>query len=188
MKKPNVLIKNFKTFDGHEGYGMNCDVYIEGVKCLHAHDSGNGGCTEFDLLAYGSKNPEQVKSLVKELNAYLDAQPPKPWVIGNETMKDKDGNIKMRKETLEDFVNELTYEAERLKAERKRQKQMLTGILFGVPNADIYSRIDYKQPLTVITKLNILSLQARVDRIKREYCINGVVILNTNLKELGINF
>jgi len=188
MKKPNVLIKNFKTFQGHEGYGMNCDVYIEGVLCLHAHDNGNGGCLDINGLAYGSKDPERVMSLIRDLNQYLEEQPEKPWLIGGEQMKDKDGNLKMHKETLEDFINELTYEAERLKEQKKFQKQMLNCILFGVPNADTYQRYKFSISLVEFAKTNRSALQSKVDRIKSEYCTEGRIILNTNLKELGINF
>jgi hypothetical protein len=137
-------------------------------------------------MAYGSKDPERVMFLIKTLNEYLEAQPPKPWVIGTKQMKHEDGTVWMRKETLEDFVNELTYEEERKKAEKKRQKQMLNGILFGMPNADTYQRVKFSVSLVEFAKINRSALQSKVDRIKAEYCTEGRVILNTNLKALGI--
>ena len=33
MDKPNVQLKKVKTFIGMDGYGLNADVYINGVHC-----------------------------------------------------------------------------------------------------------------------------------------------------------
>ena len=60
---------------------------------------------------------------------------------------------------------------------------MQKAILFGVPNADRYSYIDFKQPLT---KVPTMLLQSNVNKIIAKHCTNGEVILNTNLKALGI--
>ena len=31
MKKPIVLLRNVRTFEGHDGLGLNADVWIDGV-------------------------------------------------------------------------------------------------------------------------------------------------------------
>lgn len=182
MKKPNVVLKNVKFHEGHEMQGVNADVLINGLKCIHIRDDGNGGCLDIDILTYGSKNPEQIKNNVKELNEYVDSLPEKPLDFGHGAIKDKDGNVRMFKTSLEDYLNELTYEYEREKERKKQEKLMQTAILFGIPNGNGYSYINYKKPLS-----SIAELQTVVNIIKKKHCTDGNVILNTNLKELGIN-
>ena len=38
MRKPIVQLKKLSFFEGHDGYGMNADVWIDGVKCMHVYD------------------------------------------------------------------------------------------------------------------------------------------------------
>ena len=33
MEKPNVVLKKVKTFQGRDGYGLNAEVWINGVYC-----------------------------------------------------------------------------------------------------------------------------------------------------------
>ena len=183
MKEPKVEIKNVKFHEGHEGYGVNADVFINGVKVYHILDDGNGGCLDFTLLAFNSKNPELVKALAKELNDYVDSLPEKPMNFGHGDIKDEQGNVRMFKTTLEDYVNELLYAYERQKAEKKKQKQMENAILFGVPNGETYVRLIFNKPLSAIPTLQ---LQQKVNEIRKKECVNGVQILNTNLTALGV--
>lgn len=183
MNEPKVELKSLKFHQGHEGMGMNADVWINGVKCMHVMDDGNGGCLDFQYLSYGSKNPEQIKSLIKNLNDYIDSLPEKPLNFGKGDIKDEQGNVRMDKTTLEDYINELTYEIERKKDLKKKEKFMLTSILFGIPNGNSYQRISYICPLS---KIPTAQLQTKLNRIVLTYCKKGVKILNTNLESLGL--
>ena len=183
MKEPKVEVKNVKFHNGHEGYGVNADVLINGVKVYHVLDDGNGGCLRIDLLVYGSKNPDLIRKLAKELNDYIGSLPAKPMNFGHGDIKDEQGNVRMFKTTLEDYINELLFAYERDKSRKKMEKQMEDCILFGVPNGETYVRIKFNSPLRAIPTL---ALQQRVNKILREECVGGVQILNTNLAALGI--
>lgn len=182
MKKPKVVLKKVKYHQGHEGDGVNADVWINGVNCLHALDDGNGGCLNITDNSYGSKNPDKVKNLVKELNDFVNTIPDKPCTLGDRTIM-KDGVPKLFKVDLEDYINDLLMEHQKAKETKKQEKLMKTAILFGVPNGASYSYIKYKRPLSELSKP---LLQKSLDKIVKENCINGVVIFNTNLKELGL--
>ena len=79
MRKPNVQLKKLSFFEGHDGYGMNADIWIDGVKCMHVYDGAFGGCYEYTENRDGS-NPdkdEKVKQYIADLNAYIDTLPEK---------------------------------------------------------------------------------------------------------------
>lgn len=183
MKKLKVILKKVKFHEGHEGQGINADVWINDVKCIHIRDDGNGGCLDIDILTYGAKDPDKIKNNVKYLNEYIDSLPEKPLDFGHGAIKDKEGNVRMFKTSLEDYLNELTYEYEREKERKKMEKRMKTAFLIGIPNNDHYSYIDYKRLLSSLPKP---WLQGRLDAIVKKHCTNGETILNTNLKELGL--
>jgi hypothetical protein len=183
MKKPNVVLKNVKFHEGQEGYGLNADVWIDKLKCIHIHNDGNGGCLNINILSYDSKNLKKIKSNVKYLNEYINSLPDKPLDFGHGIVKDKKGNVRMFKIDLEYYLNELTYEYERQKERKKQEKLMQKGILIGVPNGNSYSYFNYKRPLSEVPEID---LQQTVINIDGNHCKGDVVILNTNLKELGI--
>jgi len=183
MKKPKVVLKNVKFHEGHEGQGINADVWINGVKCIHILDDGNGGCLDIDVLSYGAKDPDKIKNLVKDLNEYVDSLPEKPLDFGHGAIKDKEGNVRMFKTSLEDYLNELTYEFERQKERKKMEKRMQTAFVIGIPNADRYTYFNYKRPLSSMPKEY---LQGRLDAIVKKHCTDGKIILNTNLQALGL--
>jgi hypothetical protein len=187
MNEPKVELKAVKFHEGHEGQGVNADVYINGVKVYHIYDSGDGGCLDFHLLAYGAKNPELVKAMGKELDDYIATIPEKPLDFGNGVVKDKDGNVRMDKTTLEDYVNELLYAIQRDKDRKKMEKKMVDSILVGVPNGFSYNQIKYTRPLSELVKTHKALLIKKIMEIKVNECKNGVVILNTNLEALGLN-
>ena len=58
-----------------------------------------------------------------------------------------------------------------------------TSIVWGKPGSDIfYSHRMYKP----LKSTPFIVLQSKVDAIKNEYCKDGIKILNTNLKRLGV--
>ena len=42
MKK-SMEIKNVKTWNGHDGIGLNCVVYLNGKRAFEYLDNANGG-------------------------------------------------------------------------------------------------------------------------------------------------
>jgi len=61
---------------------------------------------------------------------------------------------------------------------------MATCILIGKLDETEYRFYNYKRPLS---SFPVAMLQQAIDRIVKKDCTDGVEILNTNLKELGIN-
>ena len=75
MKDLRVTFKNIKTFEGHEGYGLNAKMYINGYYCMFVLDDGNGGCMDYTIQNY-SKNTvmnDRVNSLVDALYKHIDS-------------------------------------------------------------------------------------------------------------------
>ena len=171
-----VEVKNIKFHQGHDGmYGLNADIYIKGVKCMHVYDDAWGGDYMYTDYAYESKNSEKIETLIKEFEDYIKTLPPEKINIGGEIKE-----IPMTKDML---VNDLIEEYKKKKEKRRMKKYMMFSIVFGKPNASSYQVLKFKKPLADIPQA---ILQQQVDKVKREYCTNGIEILNTNLKELGI--
>ena len=150
----------------------NCfvaDLYVDGKKIGYCKNDGHGGCTDI----HGNRKDDF--EVIAKANEYCKTLP-KEVMFGREF-----------EQTLEDVIDNLLFEylkaKDKAKAEKKMLKQQLTGILFGVPNGDSYSYINYKQSLAVFKKE---SLQKAVTNVRTKYCTDGVEILNTNLKELGV--
>jgi hypothetical protein len=168
MTEPRVELKRVKFFRGNEGYGLNADIWINGIKCLFAIDSANGGCMDYDR--YG--NTEVVKANVKLLEDYIASLP-----------KDEDGfAIEM-----DEYINNVHLKQEEAKLKIKNEKKMLklfeTAIVFGIVDENKYRYLQYNKPLKEFDTNN---LQTIVNTAVKKFCVDGVVILNTNLKQLGI--
>lgn len=169
VTEPRVKLINVKTFEGHDGQGLNADIQINGVKCIHVHDGAYGGEMEYTVLS----NDEITKANIKKLNDYIEQCPNETYNIG--------GTIRELKFDLDMYVEKLLEKIEHEKIQKKMLKLQKTSILIGIPNSDIYSYLNYKKPLSEIS-----DLQTKVNSIKLKYCTNGMTILNTNLNELDI--
>lgn len=175
MKAPKFELKNVKHFEGHDGMtGLNADLYIDGVKCLHVHDSAFGGCFDYYDYSHNAKDPEKIKSLIKKFDDHLATLPKENHTFGGKTIQitiDRDW-----------MITKLEEEWAKAKTMKKMQRQMADKILVGLPNADSYSYYPFKIPLAKIPQGQ---LQAAIVRIKGKLK-KGEVILNTNLTELGV--
>ena len=171
MKTPEVKLKNVKTFEGHDTMlGLNADVWIDGVKCMHLYDSAYGGCYDYTSFAHGSKNPEKIRTLIKNLEDYIKTRPETKHTFGGKTISIKPD--------MDIFLNDI-YE------EMEMEKKMKKAILIGVPNDTQYQMFSWKGK-PALSKFPKDMLQKAVDKMKREQCTDGKVILNTNLTALGI--
>lgn len=170
MNKPVVKLKNIKTFEGMEGYGINADVYINGINCLRMIDSGDGGETIFRrVLNIGQSI---IDANIKQLNDYVTEL----------AAIDEKNDLNMN---LDIYMNDVWLEMELDKIKKKANKRMLTAIVIGKPDySEPYSFFQLKKPLK-----NYLpaELQQIVNPIAFKHCTNGVQILNKNLEALGVN-
>ena len=156
MKAPKLELKNVKHFEGHDGMtGLNADLFINGVKCLHVHDAAFGGC--FDYYDYRStaKDPEMIKTLIQTFDDYIATLPEEDHEFGGKKIK-----IKVDRDWM---ITKLEQEWNKQRIMKKMKKQMADKILVGVPDGDSYSYYPFKMPLSQIPKGH---LQAAIMRIK----------------------
>jgi len=175
MNAPKVELKNVRTFQGHDGTGLNADIWINGINCMHVYDGAYGGEFEYTENTYQNPKVEQVKANIKLLDDYIATLPEQTSEFGNKTFK-----IKVNRDI---FINDLLAEKEKAKNQKKMVKLMQTCLIFGVPDGDRYSYYDFKRPLSA---LPLDKLQTRLNVLVMENCKKGVQVLNTNLKEIGL--
>ncbi len=163
------------SFNERMSEETNCfvaDLHINGKKVGYCKNDGHGGCTD---IHGDSKSDYQV---IAEAEAYCKTLP-----------KVKSGTFEWEQD-LEWVVNMLLEDHLKakfeLKAKKKFEKLQLNSILWGVPNSGRYTRLPYSVPLSHVAKVQPQKLQEKINQIKEAYCGGDIVILNTNLKELGI--
>ena len=151
----------------------NCfaaDLYINGKNVGECKNDGQGGCTDYN--GYSKENNE----IIRQAEDYFKSLP---------KVKIEGLNF-MHQPTLESAINEQLEAYLKAKEVKKMEKLMANAIIYGVPNGYSYSIVKYKQPLSVLVKNYKAHIQKKIMEIQVNECKNGVVILNTNLKELGL--
>ncbi len=165
MDKPKVILKNVKKFQGHDGTGLNADIWINGINCMHVYDGAYGG--EFEYTENTYKNPQAalVETNIKLLDDYIAQLPEQDTPYGK---------IKFNRDC---YIDEVL---------RQQELEKLFGraIVFGKPTSDAYRYINMKKPLSACM-LNTLQMYA--DKVKAECTRTGEQILNANsLIALGV--
>jgi hypothetical protein len=169
MKEPKVELKKISFYE-RMSEETNCfvaDLYINGKKVGEVKNDGQGGCTNY--RGFTKENNE----IIRQAEEYFNTLP---------KVKSEYGFT--YQPSLENEIDDQLEQYLKAKAEKKMQKLMETAIIIGKPNGSGYSYIKQGRKLSEIP-VNIL--QPHIDKLKAKYCKDGVVILNTNLKELGIN-
>jgi len=177
MNALKVILKKIQNFQGHDGTGLNADVWINGINCMHVFDGAYGGEFEYTDNTYNNPKTEQVKANIQLLDDYIKTLPEGTSGFGDKVFK-----FKVNRDI---FINDLLEQIEIVKAKKKMRKQMQTCILIGVSDNGNYTYFNLKRSLSA---LNRQQLQSYVANIKMKHCTDDVVILNTNLKELGITY
>ena len=163
-----IELKNIKFSEAlsEETNAFTANLYINGKKVGYCKNQGHGGCTD-----YHADEPEH-REIIKEAEEYFKSLP-------KEYSKEFDFHYQP---TLELAIDECLEEWLKAKEKKKMERQMRDKILVGVPDAPSYAYYRLKIDLNKIPKPQ---LQEVVNRIKGKLKPNEV-ILNTNLKELGI--
>lgn len=169
MKKLRFEIKNVKTFEGEEGMGLVCDLFINGTKCCHCIDSAYGG--EMDVR--NVSNSDKVKDLVKQMNDYCNNQP---------KIKHHDFEFPY---TIECLINDLYNDKQIEKAKNQMLKKQENAIIVGKKGDYFdYAYFSSKKPLKEIpTRI----LQDIIDKQVKPRLKKGQIILNTNIPDININ-
>ena len=162
-----IELKSIKFSEAmsEETNAFTANLYINGKKVGYCKNQGHGGCTD-----YNSDAPE-FRSVIKDAETYCSALPKTKWK-GMEF-----------DQSLESVIDQLLEDWLKAKETKKMERRMKTCVLVGVPDASSYAYYNFKRPLSEIPKGELLG---RVLNIKGKLETNEV-ILNTNLKALGID-
>jgi len=158
------------SFNERMSEETNCfiaDLYINSKKVGSCKNNGCGGSIYYNVDSF------ENNKLIAEAEAYCKTLP-----------KCKFREMEWE-QSLEGVIDELLENYLKDKSEKKMEKLFNTAIVIGIPNDNSYQFINYKHPLSTIP---MSALQTKVNEIKNVYCKDGKVILNTNLKALGITF
>lgn len=172
MEKPKFELKSIRYHEGMEGTGVNADIFINGKKCLHVRDNGDGG--DYQHIEYKNKDTIKNNTIIfniKLMDDYIESL--KPKLINNTLQLKYDRDM---------LIDDLLNEHEENKTQKKIDKLCKTSIVFG--NKHAYGYANFKKPLSDVNKG---LLKQRVHEIKNKYCSSGEMkILNKNLTMLGI--
>lgn len=163
-----IELKNIKTFDGHDGIGLNADIFVDGVKTAHVHDGAYGGCYDYHIFN---------KTKMNELNEWVKQQPEKNY-----------GTFK-HKYDLDILVDDILTEKEKEKEQNKLKKVYVHSFVWGNPNGLSYKLMGFKSktPLIPLTKTGQKqAVQNLYNKVKSELKENET-IWNTNLSEMNLN-
>jgi hypothetical protein len=153
-----IELKSFKDFVGREGLGFSAKLYLNGKLSAYVLDDANGGEIHYDIV----QNAE-AKKLFEEFKAYARKEHPSTYESCS----------------MHHAINVAIDKIYWLKDIKKYQTK---SICIGKPY-DAKFRY-YTFPVS-LTKINKINLQTEVNKIKKKLK-KGEVILNTNLKKLGI--
>lgn len=189
-KEVGITLKNIKTFEGHDGLGINADICLDGFPFAHAYDDAHGGCMDIRPLGGLDKvgDSYEVSPLLKrtrqmlvDVEAAIAKYPEHEVELG--------GRSHMFKEDLEGIVNVLVDEAQTQKQIKRDQKK---GIL--VKRGDNYGIISWKLgTIDGMLKKYTADVHRKqiFDMIQKRYeeCkAKGDEVLNLEyLKSVGIN-
>ena len=162
-----IELKSIKFSEAlsEETNAFTANLYINGKLAGYCKNQGHGGCTDY----YGIE--KHSSDIIKEAEAYCKAQP------------DIDFGTFTVPNNLEHTIDLLLEDWLKAKEAKKLERKMKTCVLVGIPDNPNYGVYNFKRPLS---SLPVPQLQASIGRIKAKLH-EGEVILNTNLKALGVN-
>lgn len=187
MKTPVITVKKVSSFNGHDGIGVNADIYIDGVYVGHFFDSAHGGEPEFNTAYDGGDATvrDKANAKLKELEEYAASLPEVDLnadkSFGNEPLMHKKSDIDL----MDDAINKVLTERD----DKKKEKEMLKGILYGNPKVGNYRIVSWKGldlAQVAARPEGLLTIQTQVNRIKKEMK-SWEVFLNADiLTKLGV--
>lgn len=147
---------------------FKADLYVNGKKVAYANNDGRGGCTFYREYS------RELRPLLEQAEAYCKTLPSKFSTYGEKTIEIKS----CLEYWIDDVVCDMSNKKEADKFEKKKQKNMLTNILYGDPNA--YKMIGWKN-ITIEQLLNRNDGRQVLRNKIQELVSRGETILNTNL-------
>lgn len=162
-----------------ETTAFSADLYIDGVKRGTAENEGKGGSTNYGSFGKSLDEHHENSKFIKLAEQYCLTLPPKKYE-GSHGMNPFEVAM-----NLENYIDSLLDVAlaskDQAKFNKKLDKDMATGIMYGVPNKQ-YRGTMCRKPISELLKTpeGIIDLKNDVVRIKAKIG-PGEKILNTNL-------
>ena len=166
-----IELKNVKINEAfsEETTCFIADVLINGKKVAHAKNDGRGGCTDY----YPYEGQRELLNLAEDFCKRL---PTKPIDFGDRVVEFD--------QSLESVIDDLLFEKEKAKEQKKIDKLCETNIVFGKPNGMTYRYIGFNgRPKIADVKKTIIgqkALEKLINRVKGELR-EGEIIFNKNL-------
>jgi len=169
-----IELKSLKIYDSlsEETIAFTAYVYVNDKKVASAKNDGHGGST------YIHRYPNADPALLDSAENYYKELPP--------TKYESNGKVIEIKQTIEDVIDDLVYQAynekEKKKIEKKLNNNMIKGICHGDVNSfTITSWTGYTIPQLLASPQGRATIRAKLLQLKSE----KRPILNTNIpKEL----
>jgi len=157
-----IELKNIKVnkMFSEETTCFTADVFINGKKTAYAKNDGRGGNT--NIQPYVGMSLNEVYNFCKTL----------PKKFGYP-------------QTLDYLIDDLLFEKEKEKEQKKINKLCLTNIVWGKENGTSYTKISFKgsPKLEDLKKTTVgkTALKSLIEKVKKEYMKEGEVLFNDNL-------
>jgi len=167
-----IELKNVKVNEAfsEETTCFIADVFINGKKVAHAKNDGRGGCTDY----YPYEGQRELLNLAEDFCKRL----PKEKV-------DFGGTIHEFAQSLESVIDNLLFEKEKEKEQKKIEKLCENNIVWGKPNGMSYKMLSFKGKIKFADVKKTIqgqkALERLIDRVKGELK-EGEEIFNKNLE------
>lgn len=146
------------------------DVFVNGKKVAHAKNDGRGGCTDY-------YHYEGQRELLNQVELFCKELPKKPIDFGDKIVEFN--------QSLESVIDDLLFEKEKAKEQKKIDKLCENHIVWGKPNGYSYSVLSFNgKPKFADIKNTILgqkALERLINRVKGELR-ECEIIFNNNLE------
>tara|TARA_R100001530_G_scaffold24108_3_gene19607 strand:- start:243 stop:896 length:654 start_codon:yes stop_codon:yes gene_type:complete len=178
-------IKNLETFRGHDGTGINADIYHGKNRIAFVHDSAYGGGLEITYLNYDNKKNEynnyiacngdnKSENFMKDFLKNLPKYNWKEWCEHHNFEFDKDDDKNSKEWKDEDLFNEVI----EITLKKKELKKLLKKVIFldSENNLSGYS-------IPHCDREKLFKIEGKV-RSARTFCVDkGYILLNDLAEE-----
>ena len=153
----DIQVKNIRVTErlSHDSLAFSANLYIDDHPVGILTNDGYGGVTNCQAL------DKRSELLIEEAVKWIGSLPGKP---GFEEASDRTAGADQQKFSyhLEDMVVRWWNGKEALKFQKKAEKAMVTGILFGVPGRS-FRVLKYRQPIVTLMRTDMGVEQLRMD-------------------------
>ena len=166
-----IELKNLKVNSAfsEETICFMADVFINGKKVAYAKNDGRGGCT--DYFPY-----EGQRELLNIAELFCKSLPTKPIDFGNRVVEFT--------QSLESVIDDLVFEKEKAKEQKKIDKLCETYIVYGKPNGMTYRYIGYNGRKKIADLKKSIAGQKKLEKLINKVqgeLKEGEIIINKNL-------